>query len=299
MTRPAESSVRSDALGVRVASVGDPDATREVLLFMGMLAQIDAVEMRRCMLLAQHWRARITLADFPGCRSGSSGLSREERMDLRRGDFSSVARRMVRSAMGVNPRLQRTRVTLVGYSLGASLAAAAAADAGLLRVDQLTLVEPVAARRRNPIQLLRAVRAEDRAAESNPAQVLPTIRNQAARTDLALVGYSLSRGRLVEDVVRASHYQDFSVQLVHGQDSQLCPTSDAQRVLRILRNKGIDAIDLSQPGRHGFWHNPVDVSTMARAAAQQWSDSARWRGTECCSKQGRVPLLGSTSELVE
>lgn len=272
MTSPAPSYSRHDIDGVHVAVVGEPGATREVLLFMGMRAYIDPIEIRRCALLGEQWNARITVADVPGCGFGTSRLTKQDQVALRRGNFNSISRRMVRSARQVNPRIRHAPTTLVGYSLGASLAAAAAADAGLLNVEHLTLVEPVAVRRWNPLRLLRLVRVEDRA---NPAAVeqLESGRGHAPiRADLARLGWALSRGMLTADLLSASHFQDFSVQLAHGRGSRLCTQRDTDRILRILRRNNVEAIDLSVAGRHGLWHSMPAVTALAQLAAQHWGD---------------------------
>jgi pimeloyl-ACP methyl ester carboxylesterase len=274
VTTPGQRYTLLDVDGVRVAMVGEPDAPREVLLFMGMLARIDPVEIRRCALLAEQWDARITVADVPGCGLGASQPTRQDRAALRRGHFGSISRRMVRSAQEVNPRLRRTRTMVVGYSLGASLAAAAAADAGLLNVRLLTLVEPVAVRRWNPLQLLRLVCVEDRASDAAVELRSSGCGNAPTRTDLALLGWALSRGRLAADVISASRFQNFSVQLVHGRCSRLCTQRDTERILRILRRNDVDASDLPVAGRHGLWHSMPTVAALAQSAAQQWSDAA-------------------------
>ncbi len=274
MTAPAPLYTRHDVDGVHVAMVGEPDAPRKVLLFMGMRACIDPIEMRRCALLAEQWGARIIVSDLPGCGLGASRLTKQDRVALRRGRFHSISRRMVRSAQEVNPLLRQTPTTVVGYSLGASLAAAAAADAGLLNVDQLLLVEPVAVRRRNPLQLLRVVHVEDRATPAAVEQPSSGCSDAPIRADLARLGWALSRGLLAADILSASHFQDFSVQLAHGRSSRLCTQRDTDRILRILRRSNVDACDLPVAGRHGLWHSMPAVAALAQLAAQHWRDAA-------------------------
>ncbi|WP_431235943.1 alpha/beta fold hydrolase (plasmid) [Mycolicibacterium psychrotolerans] len=147
--------------GLRVATLGRRDARRQVLVFMGFLACVEPFELQRFALLAAEWDAQVTVVDAPGCGYGGARLTSTERRACRRGDFTPVARRMVHVAQTRQHRLRRGRVTVVGYSMGASLAAAAAAAPGLLRVSNMVLVEPVAMRRWNLLDLLRSVRDED------------------------------------------------------------------------------------------------------------------------------------------
>lgn len=265
-----------DVAGIRVATVYHVKPQREILLFLGMLACVDPVEMRRSSILAEEWSANVTVVDLPGCGRGDSRLTKEDRSSLRRGDFASLSRRMVRSAQEVNPQLRRPDVVLVGYSLGASLAAAAAADAGLLHVGQLTIVEPVAVERRNPFRLLRSVHLEDRATAWPDEHSAPGHGFTPSRTDLALLGYALSRGHLTADIVRAKGVQRFAVQLVHGRESQLCSQRAVDRAVRVWRHSGIEARDLPLPGRHGLWHSPTAVADLARLSAACWPDHCTW-----------------------
>lgn len=263
-----------DADGIRVATAGSSGAQREILLFMGMLASIGPAELHRCALLAAEWNARVTVVDVPGCGRGNARLTKADRSGLRRGDFAPLARRMVRSAQDVNPNLLRRRTFLVGYSLGASLAAAAAADAGLLHVGQLALVEAVALERWNPLNLLRTVRKEDRAT----AAVSDAFLEQGVappRGELALLGYALSRGWLTSDVVRANSLHDLRVQLVRGYDSSLCRRPASERAARFMRRNGVEVSQLAMPGRHGLWHNEADVSELAQLMLDDWPGSAR------------------------
>lgn len=144
---------------LRVATAGSGDATMRMLLFMGLGACVEPFEQQRLELLADQWHAKVTIVDTPGCGYGRARLAGAERRALLRGDFGPVARRMVRGAQAQVPELRRP-VTIVGYSLGASIAAAAAAEPGLLKVVQFIAVEPAAMRPRNPLRLLRAAHCE-------------------------------------------------------------------------------------------------------------------------------------------
>lgn len=270
--------------GLRVVTVGDGDSVRQALVFMGFLASVEPFELQRFTLLARAWNAHVTVVDAPGCGHGGAGLTGAERRALRGGDFTVVARRMVHTAQRHNRRLQRGPVMVAGYSMGASLAAAAAADPGLVRVTNMVLVEPVAVRRWNLASLLRSVRAEDRVLDDYldhnsgvPGAVLPTVRRGEpmpphSRTDLAHLGWALSRGQLARDLLQANMIQDFSLQIVHGVDSRLSRAADVLRLTARCRRAGMEVHDIPVDGRHALWHSLPDVAGLAQLTRKQWPD---------------------------
>ena len=267
--------------GLRVAIVGDRCAPRQVLIFMGLKACVEPFELQRFALLARSWDAALTVVDAPGCGYSGARLTGRERRALRRGDFTDVARRMVAAAQEVNHRLRRGPVLVAGYSMGASLAAAAAADPGRLRVAAMILVEPVGVRRWNLLSLLRAVRIEDRTIDGYLAHndgltgvVQPADRRGEApprsRLDLAHLGFGLSRGRLPDDLQRASRIQEFPLQVVHGSASRLSRVADASWLVRRCRRAGIDVHDITVAGHHALWHSLPHVAGLARCTRLQW-----------------------------
>ncbi|WNG81137.1 alpha/beta fold hydrolase [Mycobacterium sp. ITM-2016-00316] len=263
-----------DIDGLRVATIGPADAELNVLVFMGMRACVDPVEMRRYDLLAREWKARVTVVDTPGCGYAGGKLSRPERAGLRHGDFTRVARRMVYAATQFDDRLRQRPVTLVGYSLGAGIAAAAAADPGLLRVGHLVAIEPASARRRNPLRLMAAARAEERWVAGHPAEgadqfVPDSVPHRAG--DLALLGYALSRGCFARDMLRSNGVQAFPLQVVHADDSLVCPPDDISRVVSRCRRSGMNVYDVAVSGRHGMWQSLSDVQNLARETRKQWT----------------------------
>ncbi|HUO37168.1 MAG TPA: alpha/beta fold hydrolase [Mycobacterium sp.] len=271
-----------DAMPSRAAVVGRPDAPRQVLLFMGFLACIEPFELQRFALLADIWDAQVTVVDTPGCGYGPARLSRQERRGLRRGDFTPVARRMVETALDSNARLGSNPVTLVGFSMGASIAAAATTT-GLVTVEHAVLVEPVAIRRWSLVSLLRATRGEDRVLDeyvvrntafADSVDPLPRREDPAPRTsqtDLAHLGYALSRGRMTADLRCGHRLHSFSVQLVHGARSRLSPVADVSRLATACRDAGIDTTDIPVPGRHALWHSLPDVARLARRTMSHWT----------------------------
>jgi pimeloyl-ACP methyl ester carboxylesterase len=268
--------------GLRVATLGRSDARRQVLMFMGFLACVEPFELQRFTLLAAEWDAQVTVVDAPGCGYGGARLTRTERRACRRGDFTPVARRIVHVAQAGQHCLRRGPVTVVGYSMGASLAAAAAADPGLLRVSNMILVEPVAMRRWNLLGLLHAVRDEDRVIDeyldrnSTFADAVPPSDRRdepppsTSRLDLAHLGFALSRGRLATDLKRAHVIQSFPIQVVHGVRSRLSRNAIVERLGKVCRRAGIEIEDIPVGGRHALWHSLPDVAAMARLTRKQW-----------------------------
>lgn len=267
--------------GLWAVTVGDDGARRQVLVFMGFSACVEPFELQRFRILAAEWDAQLTVVDVPGYGYGGGRLTPMERRGLRRGDFTVVARRMVNTAQRHHAPLRRGPVTLVGYSMGASLACAAAADAGQLRVTDMVLVEPVAIRRWGLIRLIRSVRSEDAVIgdylknnDAFPDVVAPTEQRNAprpprSRRDLAHLGFALSRGQLVSDLLRAHTIQQFPVEVVHGMDSKLSPPTDVARLRAVSRRKRLDVLDLPVSGRHALWHSLPHVTAMAGVTLKQ------------------------------
>jgi pimeloyl-ACP methyl ester carboxylesterase len=267
--------------GLRVVTVGADSARRHVLAFMGLSACIEQFELQRFTLLARAWNAQLTAVDVPGYGYGKARLTKTERRALRRGDFTAVARRMVHIAQQHNPALRQDAVTVVGYSIGSSLACAAAADPGLLRITDMLLVEPVALRRWSLPRLVRSVRSENTVIndylENNrcfPGAVLPPERRNgelpdSSRRDIAHLGFAVSRGRIISDLLRANAIQQFPVEVVHGVDSKLSRAADVTRLLSVCRRARIQVRDLPVQGRHALWHSLPDVEALAAATLRQ------------------------------
>lgn len=260
--------------GLRVVTLSQPSATRQALVFMGIQACLDPFEVQRFAVLAHAWDAAVTVVDTPGYGYGGARLTGAERRGLLRGDFTALARRMVRVAQRHNPRLLTQPVHVTGYSMGASVAAAAAGDAGLLRIDELVLVEPVALRHWHLTSLLRSVRLEDGTVDDYLAHndelagaVLPESRRGEevphSRRDLALLGFGVSRGRLPRDILQAAAIQRFGVKVVHGTDSRLSRAPDNASLIESCRRAGIDIQDIAVEGHHALWQSLPRVDDLA------------------------------------
>lgn len=231
----------------------------------GFLAWIEPFEMQRFRLIAQLLAARLIVVETPGCGTGGARLSWPQRRGLLAGNFRGPAARMFGAAAALlNPG---ETVSVLGYSMGASVAVAlaeAAARAGF-PVQDLVLVEPVALRRWRLRQLVAAAHRESRwvggyfdsnAANSGAAEPWPRRLGgnpSRWRVDLLLAGAALRRGALGEEIPTTSAA---AVTVVLAADSELTrgvvvPASPACRIVTV-------------PGRHGFWHSLPAVAALCR-----------------------------------
>lgn len=273
---PAGTTVDSDLVdGLRVVTVRPASAARQAFVFMGIRACVDPFEVQRFAVLAHTWDAAVTVVDTPGCGYGGARLTCTQRRGLLRGDFTSLARRMVRVGQQHNPRLLEGPVHVTGYSMGASVAAAAAADAGLLQVGELVLVEPVALRNWRLTSLLRSARFEDDILEhyladnDGVAGAVPPLSTHGqdaapySRLDLALLGFGVSRGELSRDLLRAAAIQRFTVKVVHGIDSRLSRAPDNAHLIHKCHRAGVNIQDVTVEGHHALWQSLPRVKELA------------------------------------
>jgi pimeloyl-ACP methyl ester carboxylesterase len=280
----APTSVSTDERdGLAVATVGTPAARRQVLAFMGIDAWLEPFELQRFALLAAMWDAQVTIVDAPGCGSGARRLTTAERLALLRGDFTAVVRRMVAVARAHHRPLGEAPVLLLGYSMGASMAAAAAADPRLVETAGMVLVEPVGIRQWNLLSLLRSLFVEgrviDRYMDNNdafPDAVPPVVRRgdsvpYRSRRDLAELGLAVGRGKLMGDMLRAKVIHDFDVQVVHGRRSWLSPAADVEDFVAGCRSAGIVAHDVPVRGHHALWQSLPDVAELARLTGARFA----------------------------
>lgn len=263
-------SRRGTGVGVVTASVVE----RQVLAFMGYNGWLSRFEIQRFQLLADRWNARIVIPEVPGCSGFPSRVRAAEALDLVRGDFRRVALSMVESAA----RFGVPEVVL-GYSLGASLAAAALAAASPtpLPASTVLLVEPVAIRRWGVRELIDATRMEDVATapyvestlgwadaatppEDDPAGPACS----ADRWSMLLTANALRRARLAQDLTVALQARPAARLIVaHGTTSRLCPPEAAQQFLATMRRVHPRVDDLILPGSHPLWHSLDIVNRLA------------------------------------
>lgn len=262
-----------DTLINTAATQPDHAPRREALVFMGIQASIEPFETQRFEVLAEELERRITVADAPGWGHGGT-LSAQQRADLRRGLFDSVAEPMVMAAIKQTPELSTRPATVVGYSMGASLAAAAAAS-DRLDVATLVLVEPVGIRRWNPLSLLRAVRHEDQFTDDylsrNPADAWESWDRRGEDppphrwADLATLGFGISRGGIMRDLERAAVRGKLrELQIVRAASSQLCHRTDVESVAARATAMGVATRVHEIPGHHQVWQSLPDVAALAQ-----------------------------------
>ncbi|WP_371572169.1 hypothetical protein [Streptomyces sp. NBC_01314] len=261
-------------LGVVDGRRGADDPT--FVVAQGFLAFVEPFEMQRFQLIASMLRARLVVVETPGAGFAASRLLPGERRALLRGDFTVPARRMLRAAtevIGADGPAAATGV--LGYSLGASFAAAMAAVSGTARTGPplrtVVLVEPVAIRRWSAVGLMAAVRRENRLVQpylDQTATVPGAVRPLEARSgdrpltrrrsDLLLLANALRAARLGEDLAAAAQEPGPKTRrlvVVRGEQSVLSPRQAVHSLMTAAERHGFRARLLSVPGPHAFWHS--------------------------------------------
>lgn len=247
---------------------------RTLLAAQGFGAWLEPVEMRRFTLIAHQLRVRVVVVETPGFGPVDSGLSRSERRALMNGDFGALGARMFDAAMKVIDGADDGRISFLGFSLGASLAAAmaGAATASGWAVDELVLVEPVGVRSWRLGELLIAVAREkltdkdylalnDGFRDAQEPERSGNYRPSAIRyCDRMLLGAALRWGGLrgqLQSIAPAPH----RVVVVAADQSSLTG-SPAARAVAALRESGMPIAEVVVPGHHGFWHSLALVAAM-------------------------------------
>lgn len=278
---------------VSVATYSVPDGTTVAVLtprapehdavaFLGFGGWCSGLELRRLMLLSEMWRARIAVPEVPGCSARPSRIPARHASAVVRGDFTPLARQMALNALahlGHNAR----PVAVVGYSLGASLAAAALAaiDPDWLPGGVAVLVEPVAIRRWSPIGLLYRSRREEALAGaylqrsrswcSSASPEADDPRPQRHLPSMVATGVGLSAGRLLPDLLDGlRHRVDSTVIVAHGTTSRLSTPGDVHHLLQCVRQASARVADVPVAGGHAFWHALDHVRDVADRVHAAW-----------------------------
>lgn len=282
MTRLLVNTDKGAPLGVACVDPF-PDTERVFVVAMGFGACLEPFEVQRFGVLAAALRARLLVVETPGFSFTPTSLLRPERMALLRADYGPVATRMLTAALSVDATSSRQQpLGVIGYSLGASIAAAMARVANTqfdreVELESLVLVEPVANRPWSGPQLLTAMRAEDKLIddylktnEDIPGAVVPTDRLPGAPSpqhrhlDLLLLANALRAGRLIEDVrAAAAGHEGLKVVVAHGASSRLSRLDACQRMVRQCREAGVSVEDVAVPGSHGLWQSLHAVDDLA------------------------------------
>lgn len=176
---------------------------------------------------------------------------------------------------------------MLGYSLGASFAAAMAAVSGTAEtgppMETVVLVEPVAVQRWSAAVLLSAVRRENRlvgayleetatvAGAVPPLEARPDAApNTRRRVDLLLLTNALRAGCLSDDLRAATRRpapRASRLVVVRAEQSSLSPRQAVRDLVKSAEGQGIEARLLHVPGPHAFWQSlPAVGSTMTALA---------------------------------
>lgn len=264
---------------VEVGTFGRPQLPRRVVAFMGFGAWLDDFERHRFEVLSERLDAFVVVPQTPGLGASDSALLGPERRALLRGDFDPLARRLAVAAIEALP--DGGTVGVLGYSMGASLAASAAITIPRARLATLTLIEPVGFRGQRPLRLMRAVREEDKQVHHYVQESLDDAKPPARppkdsppkrhRLDLAALGVALCRGRSGLALERlASTGADPLVTLCHGTSSILAPPQHVEELVERARAAGLTADHLELPGGHGLWQSLPRVRDLAAQLVLLW-----------------------------
>lgn len=249
----------------------------------GFLAFVEAFEMQRYQMIAAMLRARLVVVETPGAGFAASRLLPKERRALLQGDFTVPARRMLRAATeALGAPHADGPFGVLGYSLGASFAAAMAAVSSTAgtgpAVRDVVLIEPVAVRRWSAAALVSAVRRENRLVEpylDETATVTGAVRPLEARPDekpatrrhgdLLLLANALRAARLTDDLVTATRRPDRRLErlvVLRAKESTLSPQRDVDRLMTAAERHGLAAHLLCVPGSHAFWQSLPAVGSV-------------------------------------
>jgi pimeloyl-ACP methyl ester carboxylesterase len=262
--------------GVAVAVVTPPGHERTAAMFLGYAAGLDDFELQRFRLLASLTATRLVVVETPGHGTHASRLLAAERRALRRSDLGPLAARLdatATEAVGAQP------ATVVGYSMGASTAAAAARERSVhgAAPAAVILVEPVAVRRWGLVELARAMRSErkvvgtylrETALVAGSVPLLDRLpgapRSQRHWPDMALTSNALRAGRINDDLL-SSVGTGTLVVVAHGDLSRVSNGPACATLARAVDARGGRGVDLTLRGSHGLWHSLPRVRELAGA----------------------------------
>lgn len=237
-----------------------------LLATLGAFAVARDAELDRYVALAERQARTVVIVDTPGWEPERAGLSPATRRDLVAGSCRGAAAQMLRSVRAGVPGIHDAPISLVGYSLGASTAAAI----GVLLTQQrhrpayLTLVEPVAVAVTSPLTLLRRNLWEANHApvrRSEPSKEWPSPFG-VHTLDMALLLWSLTRAGLRSDLAILAD-AGVPISLLRGKDSRLCPADGFADVsLTTARSTRLRARTV-QGQSHSLWHDPRVVADLA------------------------------------
>jgi pimeloyl-ACP methyl ester carboxylesterase len=277
---------RSD-MGVAVAVI-EPSGPieRDVLALMGFKAWLDPFELQRLTVLAGLLAARIVVPETPGCSSEPSRVTFGEGRALLRGCYDPLAARMFSAARQHLRRDKGQPVHLLGYSMGASIAASILVTTTheQLPLHDIVLVEPVAIRRWPVTRLIKGVRKEEAGTHAyladndswtdavEPSGDVPGGPRPATHvTSMLLEGNAIRAGRLPRDLALGLvRHESAATIIVHGMDSLLSRPESCARLVQCLQQHGREVVDVPVPGGHPLWHSLDDVTRLAMTMRALW-----------------------------
>lgn len=233
-------------------------------------------------MLAERLNSPITVVETPGFGMQPASLTATQRIGLAAGRADSLARVIASSVLDVSTG-QRP-YALLGYSLGASVAAAAAGEiarsGGARQPRAIVLIDPPGVTRWRLHRFVRANQADARhvdaviAANSTHSDaVLPLDRRDelqgvTRRLDLAALVWWLSRGTLAQDLAPSRA----PLELIRFADSHLCPRQDASELVALRASRQLPARMVELSGTHATWHALDALDDIAAAISfDTWS----------------------------
>lgn len=273
-------------LDLAIADARQSPSDPTVLFFLPWseyVARPDATDRYR--LLATALSSRVIALSNLGMGPGAAHLPNGMRRDIEHGDFGSHERMHIEALHRLSVPLGH--VSLMGYSLGASLAARFARELeGYGQVDSFTVGEPVGVVRQHTIPLMRKFAheimfwARDRSEmrKIHPDWMAPptmygaTLRHFTANLrDYMAYPRGLATAPLVPDL-RFAHDRtmaaDIPIRLVNGGGSVISTTSDNERLALQLEETGYRNIthDVYVDEVHGAIDVPRKIIAMLTAA---------------------------------
>ncbi|MBB6000922.1 alpha/beta fold hydrolase [Streptomonospora salina] len=266
-----------------------PDPGEEaplVLAALGYRGCVDDFEIQRFRLIAAALRWRILVVDTPGYGYSQARLNALQRRSLQRGDFRPLAADMVEAALGTVSELGDHRVSVMGYSLGASSAAAIGRlvlEQGLVgSLERLVLVEPVAARRWSLARLGLANSAEAAKVDDYLGlnrridwavpptdRTAPGVLPRPSGSDMRAMILGLSCGELPRDVAGILRLcPGLPVDVVYGDASRFTPADALTRLAGVAdRAGGRPRLHRLTGAHHALWHSLTHVERMTALLA--------------------------------
>ncbi|MFT3970636.1 MAG: alpha/beta fold hydrolase [Micropruina sp.] len=238
-----------------------------VVYFPGFNTPLGPWEIAKCRMLAASFAEPVLLTEIPGMSRFGDSLPGKVRKRMLRGDIDAWAELMVDYQLAALDTLQQplpTRIDLIGYSTGCSLAVAALRRwQEMAGVRSVTLIEPVATLPRNLLTLelhnLSDVLRQPASFATNHAHdwVMRARRRQVREpwvrygpVDLVAIAQVLTQPHLPGDLPLDG---SLIVNLVRGNRSDLCHRDSFRALHEAAPDAGL-TIEVDGFG-HPLWHS--------------------------------------------